>query len=161
MFFNRNTQHTLQRLCMCFFISKSNGGKRKWLQGDKGEESETETMKTLKGNEEQRAGRKGREEKAATQVRWKVREESHLFSLYVDRCVCFCCYCAKCYGFQSIFQQILLQLSVQKKERVGRPVALTVTLWLSVIQVSVFGGKESNLEEKRKQREQAFGHSLF
>jgi len=52
-------------------------------------------MKTLKGNEEQRAGRKGREEKAATQVRWKVREGSHLFSFYVDRCVCICCYRAK------------------------------------------------------------------
>ena len=49
---------------------------------------------------------------------------------------------------------------IKKKEKVGRLVALTVTFWLSVIQVSLFGGKEGNLEEKEN-REQAFGHSLF
>ena len=37
---------------------------------------------------------------------------------------------------------------IKKKEKVGRLVALAVTFWLSVIQVSLFGGKESNLEEK-------------
>lgn len=42
---------------------------------------------------------------------------------------------------------------IKKKERVGRPVALTVTLWLPVIQVSLFGGKESNLEGKKENRE--------
>lgn len=82
MFFNKNTEHTLQRLCTFFlFLRQMAGGGGENDASNKGKESAIETMRTFERVSKEQEGRGVREQKAVIQGEVKMKRNAPVFRL--------------------------------------------------------------------------------